>query len=294
MKQENDSNSFVERYFKLSSYDKCDQLKPLEWAEQLALRNMVLWSSHTLRKASQSDQHSSDYINKLKRVALDLLARPLERNSLEAMQQPPSSPYVYDTLIIEILTGYHDCREIDEFDYAEKFFFEHYGKVLEQDSDKNKAEYIKEQDWPEILEGSFNEIARYESERTMLVSVDLSAPDKLLLSEFKKWLTKARLSTSKTLNHSKWSKKAFTEADFKKWSRLKVLAYIDLYICDAVFGESLTMYQIGQLLFPNTDSSHADDADPSERVRKVVRPLAANLLKPESIDSLRAFSKQSK
>ncbi|HDR9274883.1 TPA: hypothetical protein QDB24_002963 [Burkholderia vietnamiensis] len=103
------------------------------------------------------------------------------------------------------------------------------------------------------------------------VSVNLHASEKRLVEDFISWIrkTKFALRIPEKKNH-------FTESDMRKWHRNRILAYFDLkYWCEAT-GAEISDYQMGVALFPD----EVDAANPADKVRKSVRPAAAEAFTP--------------
>ena len=100
------------------------------------------------------------------------------------------------------------------------------------------------------------------------VTVDLTASDEQIMSDFKHWLTEYRKSTG-----YKSSKKDFTDNDLLYWVKYRVLPYIDLTLIAEFEGKKITQEKVARLIFPDEY-----DVDIIDRLRKVTIPKAEYLL----------------
>jgi hypothetical protein len=107
--------------------------------------------------------------------------------------------------------------------------------------------------------------------------VDLSADDDLIIERFRSWLAGVRNEHGSVEDQRAWSVNGrFT------WTEFGVLPYIDLVIfCNRVAKGRATQALIGSLLFPNEV-----DVDLTERVRKVVHPMATRLMSARFLSAL--------
>ncbi|QZA81967.1 DUF6387 family protein [Deefgea piscis] len=121
-----------------------------------------------------------------------------------------------------------------------------------------------------------------DAEAISYIGVNLELPDALLFERFKDWLaaTRHELEISKP-------RRVFTKVDTQKWRDMKILQYLDLSIYLQSTGVELGQQLIGVLLFPNTY-----DISPSERIRKVVAPLAEKLISYQVLSALRTQNQQ--
>lgn len=94
-----------------------------------------------------------------------------------------------------------------------------------------------------------------------LVTVDINAPDEVIIQDFKIWLKKQRAETNSA--HKK--KYGVSLDELQKWHLSRILAYKDLTDYVTATGATLTCEQMGNLLFP-----HETTVDIAERVRKIL------------------------
>lgn len=106
--------------------------------------------------------------------------------------------------------------------------------------------------------------------------VDLNADDELLMRKFRDWISAARTQFGPGHRAISWS-----DRSMQSWVDFQVLPFIDLNIfCSRVKGQ-LTQRLAGSLLFPDEV-----DVDLTERIRKVVVPLAERLLADDFLSAL--------
>ncbi len=106
--------------------------------------------------------------------------------------------------------------------------------------------------------------------------VDIGAPDELLIEDFKKWLTDIRKLTGISTHPQK-----FTPTEIADWHKKRVLPFIDLTIWGKLMKQNITQHQVGMVLFPDDY-----DISLSDRVRRTIKPLADNLMKPRTVGAI--------
>jgi len=102
-----------------------------------------------------------------------------------------------------------------------------------------------------------------------LISIDLNAPEKVLIEQFKTLVREQKQLTSAQ------SKKSFTGADLKSWHALNILPCIDLMIYEKIHNVKINQGALDNLLFPNefvTDKS-----------RRSVLPKVKEVFSPKNI-----------
>lgn len=97
------------------------------------------------------------------------------------------------------------------------------------------------------------------SSAARFLSVNLAAPNAVLLEQFSTWLMAMR-----TLQEPRRTR-PFSTSDLQAWADSQALAYIDLCLWRDCYGVKLTQPEIASLLFPD-DFGRVDAV---ERVRKV-------------------------
>ena len=132
---------------------------------------------------------------------------------------------------------------------------------------------------PELLTRSYDDllIERFgRNTHPARVFVDLKSSDERLVRDFQEWLARKRATRRMTT-----PKKNIAEADLRTWHRYRVMALIDLDLLCKRNNASITNYLLGDCLFPNER-----DVDLGERVRKVVRPIAKQLMRNEYLSAI--------
>ncbi|MFC7515132.1 DUF6387 family protein [Herbaspirillum sp. GCM10030257] len=112
----------------------------------------------------------------------------------------------------------------------------------------------------------------------LVLLVDLEAPDSVLIEQMLNLVHGRR-----ALHRVDALPKVPDDVQLAKWHRSRILGYVDINLYKKILGVSLTDHQIGMLLFPNEY-----DISLSERIRKVIRPLATKVFRPETLSALEA------
>jgi len=111
----------------------------------------------------------------------------------------------------------------------------------------------------------------------VMINVDLNAPDKLLVDEFKKWLHLTRDDLG--IKPPKTS--AYTQQDYDAWYSKKLIPYLLLYTWHQTLNIKVAFHEYGKILFPDEFN-----VDLSEKIRKTIHPQALDLLSTATIYSL--------
>ena len=112
----------------------------------------------------------------------------------------------------------------------------------------------------------------------VFVGVDLHAPEEKIVSDFRHWLTDIRIQKG-----VKAPSKRLTASDFRNWSDYGLLPYLDLSNWASARDIQITQQVIGAAIFPGEY-----DLSLSERIRKVVAPMARGVTHEAFTDALRA------
>jgi hypothetical protein len=158
---------------------------------------------------------------------------------------------------------------------------------FKSEHEENSEEWIRElfehvdnTQSSDLLFDSFNKLlveGPFESD-TAYVEVFLSAPDEVIVEDFRKWLLSIRQDAA--FEHS--PVKRFTETEIRRWSANQVLPFLDLRLAAWAAGTEIPYHTIGGLLFPGLD------VDVAEKARKVTAPLADELMTWELGEALHA------
>jgi hypothetical protein len=253
--------------FDVSKYERCAELSACQWAQLLSFRRDHRELELGVEKAINAVENGGS--NRGLEVLLHLMDNPV----------PPDLPIwgarkwqsVYDAEIYTIWEGREAiARHLPE------------AKLACEQEDARDADENSES--PDLAYKSLhshmleNRSGRWR-EKNILVGVDLSAPDEVIKKQFSLWLRRKRQEVDQLTGFTPPSK--FSEADFRQWHRLRILAFLDLEMFAYHLDLNLTDEMIGQRLFPDEY-----DVGIGERIRKTVRPLAARLTSSETLDAL--------
>lgn len=108
------------------------------------------------------------------------------------------------------------------------------------------------------------------------VEVDLFAPDKLILEDFKHWLAAARSVFEIP------TRKMFSKSEVAKWADFRLLPYLDLSLWAALEQVIIPYAVLGNALFPDEY-----DVDLPERIRRVTKPKAEWAIQWQVIEAMR-------
>lgn len=101
---------------------------------------------------------------------------------------------------------------------------------------------------------------------TTLVTVDLEAPTKKLVQDFKLFIENHKKSLS--IEPIKY----FTESDFTRWHNNRILPYLDITLWAKRSNLRLTRNEIGNAIFPDLI-----EIDIEDKIKRSVEPLALKL-----------------
>ncbi|QVN18739.1 DUF6387 family protein [Burkholderia pyrrocinia] len=255
--------------FQVEKYDECASFNAQDWYSNLMHR--------ALRKSMAS--HGEYYANELKGGADRVLERPIfprmKISEGDGFSKNVFKSQILDQTAYDYLTGewilriydsgdssYRDAlTTMDEEVHGESNFGEKASKAYEK---------LDVPAWKMLTDLGFDISGE------VLVSVDLYASEEKLIEDFRAWLrtTREKLGVPNI-------KRKFTEADFERWHQNKILGYLDLTFWAHINGYRLTNEMIGSALFPDEYSVSL-----SERVRKVVAPLALSASSSAYIEAL--------
>lgn len=106
-----------------------------------------------------------------------------------------------------------------------------------------------------------NDYSRFARMGIAFASVDLNAPDEILMKSFVEWLQKTRLK-----HGSNPKQKSISNSLLRRWQSNKVIEYIDLSQWYRIRNKKLYDHQAASILFPNDVSR-----DTKEVVTKTIR-----------------------
>lgn len=254
--------SHIKRLFDIRRYDSSGELDILGWANELAFRYMMYRHFKHIREERPK---SSSQLNPLS-ILYQVLSNPLrsKKGSTDILLVSPGYRPVHDVQIYDVWDGRSQINN--------------YPEAIEacQTADRQYAEgrFAK---LPDPCWTSLHDYQRSKgfNAEDVWVRVCLAAPNDVLIESFETWLSEKRRTSPRSPPRN------FTPSTLKKWSDSKVLAYIDLTAICEEFKLDLPNHEMGKLLFPDEYS-----VDLSERVRKVIKPLADELMTGKVLDAL--------
>ncbi|MCA8147962.1 DUF6387 family protein [Burkholderia vietnamiensis] len=251
--------------FDVKNYDACLKFDATDWALNLNARYVDLF----LR--SKGIDVDSDIFLSLKASRYQSLAFSLEnpivpRRIIKRGEESVGPSHISDVSAYEVLDGYSglDGRYNEYFRLKE---------AAERSDENGSAAYHKLRNkaaWEMHVDCG----ARVPS--TVKIHVDLESSDEKLVSDFRAWLAETRRRTGITVK-----RRRFSDSDFYDWAEKRILAYLDLKIWQEKNHIRLTNHLVGVALFPDEF-----DVALSERVRKVVAPLAEFAIAQSTITAL--------
>lgn len=117
------------------------------------------------------------------------------------------------------------------------------------------------------------EVGARAHEQVRLLQIDLLAPVDLIKARFADWLAEQAPKGAA-------APKLVSESDFARWQEQTLLPYLDLDFAKRHDGINFSQWKIGEALAPDRE------ADPSERVRKVIKPRALELISDSFVNGL--------
>ena len=255
--------------FDVTRYDGCGKLDAVGWTQLLFFRSTL---RHVLL-GPENRASKSDSFDRGLHLLIQMFERPIGKENFTPIWSPFKYKSVRDADLHSIWTGQGwILRNLPEASKACKKFDEE----IEQESDNKDVELPYRSFHSHMLEKCPSNVELSEP----LVIVNLRATDDQIKVQFAQWL-KAKREEIKSHDIKREIPERFTKTDFRKWHKHRVLAYIDLDLLAYHMGLSLTDDMIGRRLFPDQL-----DVDTTERVRKIVKPLANRLMESKFIDAL--------
>ncbi len=246
-------NDFDSSWFDLNNYDAAKSFDGYEWFKQLLKRRFI-------------KDWINDYPHYAEKQIPIIKESPLSDYEIKDFNNPPVMDATYDDFLL--------AEKKPTYKNASNIFDIH---IVDDELNENG---LHELAWTDLVEIEKHTpiIKQITSRVRPVLSVDLTVSDEELIIDFKRWLQEKRENIK---NNPR--KKMFTPNHFDRWKSLRILPYLDLTLISGFDGKDLPYYSIGDLLFPDDI-----DVDTTERVRKVVKPLADSLLVSESLSVLRA------
>ncbi len=253
-------------WFDISKYDLTKSWECSEWAGNLILRYML----KGMLEQGEAFNGSSKSESSVSHILISVLCNPVSKNKRNVGGiLDRGLPRLWDRTVLDVFEGrerldkpvFQDIIEVANEWYRQ---IDVSGNVPEIPDLLNKS-------FIDLIYKRFPESHNYEE-----IVVDLDVSDEHLISDFKNWLAKKR-----EVRKSGVPKKIISNSDMQDWHQYRVLAFIDIGLFCQFTDTTISHASLGNILFPDDY-----DIDVSERIRKVVRPLADRLMKSEFISSL--------
>lgn len=118
-----------------------------------------------------------------------------------------------------------------------------------------------------------------ETEKFTNITIDLTATDEQILSDFKHWLLEYRKAMGYQSNKNNFSKE-----DLSDWSKYSLLPYLDLTFAEIIEGKKITQPKMAELIFQDS-KKYFDKVD---RLRRTTKRKADWLIKDETLRAIEA------
>ena len=260
-------------WFKLSRYDKLDQIELRDWFPNLAIRSFYL------RKKCDLEKYRKEIEAQLHENGNRPLICPYDPAFVEAWILDPR--HIDRETPLKTLT----VKPMTVYDVAWLFGWVSAGKVeltrriSEAAGDLNRGD-IDDETY-EFLRQPINVLTKHSpekifaSEGCLSVDVDLAAPDKVIIDDFSRWLAAARSEFDLP------AQKVFTEAKRDDLVNYRVLPYLDLTLWAGLEQVTISHAVMADALFPDVTG-----VDVNYRVRKVTKRHADWAIDWSTIESL--------
>lgn len=247
-------------WFDLKKYDALAELDLKGWYMQIDARLCIIYEG--------------DLMNEIEILSAirELQNNPIwqfndERGGEESATCHDSPRYPFNTYSVYSPSVYHvwESRKLEEYGHVffqdvwnqcEKFGW---GGNPEQDALMHEPYDFLYKKFDELDDGSDTH-----------VTINLTATDEQILSDFQHWLTEYRKAVGRESN-----KKNFSDKDLACWYESRLLPYIDLTLSAAIEGKKITQAKIAELLCLDLD-----------KLRKTIKPKAEWLFRHETLTAI--------
>jgi hypothetical protein len=176
---------------------------------------------------------------------------------------------VLDQTVFDALVG-HYYFDLEETRFAK--FVEAFENYDAPEVGSVSRQLVETPMWEALQTSSIND------DGDVFVKVNLHASEEQLKADFDAWL-----KATKTARSIDVPKRRVTAIELKQWAQFQVLAFLDLTMWAQSSGHEITNQVLGLVLFPDEF-----EVVLSDRIRKVIAPLARRLSTFEFCTYLRA------
>ena len=252
--------------FDLEKYAKANEFGLLEW--------LPLLEARMLRREMLARGWSSIDSSELRRAADWLLEEPLWPLAAQIDKEGrPVSTATASNVNDMSVDDYFAARHYFKDGSEQLSAYVAAARELDGHEDYSRVRDLLDQPlWTAYLASGMT------GEDEYFVKVGLNSSDEKIIDDFAAWLAEMRKKLAMAL-----PKRRIQDTDLANWVKYQLLAYLDLTFWAKANNCEITNQLLGVALFP-TDYEVAL----SDRVRKVVMPLARNVCREEFTDMLRS------
>lgn len=289
-------------WFSFERYQQAKHFQAWNWASSLYERQRLnckinfLIDTNTLEKKAENCIKEIEEYTDPKHKSMHLqIATENTSTPHPFFEGHPNEPLFYnpvrEAFLEEILDSYNTIEESIEFDSlrritnsskttgAAEILATSYMIIDKLPQKKELQALISSIDQlTQIKDPPSNDLPTYTFHNREILAIDLMCTNEQLLTSFKETIERLREKTGININ-TKESKNKFTESDFNKWCRYRVLEYIDLQLISKIHQKDIPHEQMRQVFFGN-------DIDMESRIKKTLPKLSHNLLQEATIQAL--------
>jgi len=258
-------------WFKLSRYEKLDRIELGEWLRNLFRRARYLNGNRILEEDRKQIEcllrentwppliftFNDKNVQETMKIKFPDPAKPLETLTVNSLQTG-SIAALFNVISYMISTGKDELsRQMAEaVEYVER------DTEDKREESNEELDNFLNQPFELLLKSFIKDFAAEKNRVSLLVEVRLSAPDKVIVEDFSRWLTAARREFDFP------AEKIFTEAKREDLINYRVLPYLDLTLWAALEQVTIPNAVMAEALFPDAG------VDAPYRVRRVTKPKA--------------------
>lgn len=277
-------------WFDIKNYQRFKDM-PLEgWRNELRVRAYIKMLLEDVNDEDFASKFNKQYENKLKEVKnrISQLKQCVDFSSIKKYSYPAFSKQINDITQFNIFNTEITPQSVNTavFPIPCSEIFEIYTHESMKDVWDSCYTYFHEDMEQVGLSNTALDKCLYERFRDVYldyyarVMIDLEASDEQILSDFKQLLAEYRAVRKNEYDES-FLAKTFNEKDMQRWHRYGVIPFIDLTLIAEYEKNTIPQHIAGSLLFPTETG-----IDFTERVRKVTKPMAMELMKYEILRAM--------
>lgn len=277
MKMTQECRIFLDEHFDLEKYRSCNDFDLSDWYSQF------LYRSEALNARSHCNINA-------------LFAAPLQQvqeihDPRKVKQTAPIKDWIASDYFCANITIRNNLKSIsDEFHKAKEWMSKFLVVYQDSDLDNNHLASQFIESVPNQYLNSSTEVFQQSVKdcRPKMdpdITVNLFHSDEVLKEQFKDWLKNKRTILGECENLGK-SRNQFGDKDLQKWTRSKILQFLDLNTAVGHFKCEITQAELVPYLFKD-EIEKGIASDFVDRIRKTIKPEARRMLDPNILVSLR-------